>query len=211
MEIKPIPVAAFARFYESSSLNKVVRARNAHLMVTDPEAYRIRDHYLDLRNTLAKTHWKTGEIADFEKALGPLVNEQADSRKGEHYLMAGEAYVDFWKKQEAEYFKVPSSDIRIAGLPIEVTTEVGMRRRGESFALKLWFNAGKPTRQFRQAVYYMTDRVRNGGWREDWRLGVWDLRRQVILMPTPLPREFGLALEGQAAAFRQIWSRLEAE
>jgi hypothetical protein len=208
MDIKPIPMAAFARFYEASPLNKVVRARNARLMVTDQEAYQVRDYYMDLRNLLSETHWKTGDVASFERALGKLIDDQEDRRKKEHFLSTGRAYIDFWREQKAEYFSVPVSVIEIAGLPIEVVIEVGMRCQGVSFALKLWLNAAKPTRQFRQAVYYMTEMGRNEGWDEEWQPAVWDVRRQSVLTPVPLPREFGLAMEGQAAAFKQMWKKV---
>ncbi len=98
MEISPIPIAVFARFYEASPLSKVMRVRNARMMVTDPDGYKIRDYYLDLRNTLSETHWKSGDIAGFKNALVPLVDEQEDPRKKEHFLTAGKAYIDFWKK-----------------------------------------------------------------------------------------------------------------
>ncbi|MBM3926714.1 MAG: hypothetical protein FJ320_12205 [SAR202 cluster bacterium] len=211
MKTRPIPMSAFARFYEASPLNKVTRVRNALLMAVDPEGYKVRDYYLDLRNTLSETHWRTGDILSFEEALDALVEEQEDSRKKGHYLAAGRAYIDFWKKQDARYFCVPSSEVEIAGLPVEVTTEVGMRCREGSFALKLWFNAGKPTRQFRQAVQFMTCMGRDGSWREEWQPAVWDVRRQAVLPPIPIPKEFGLALEGQSAAFQRIWGRLEEE
>lgn len=207
MEIGTIPMTAFARFYEATPPAKVIMVREARLMVSDPRGYRGRDYYLDLRNTLRQTHWATNDIATFEAALGPLVAHQVIPGKKEHYQKVGDAYIAFWKKRGATFFRVPDCLIDIAGLKIRVAPEVGMSYGGDKLALKLALPAPRPTRQFRQAVQYLTAQGR-GEWPHDWQAALWDVRREEVLPPVSVPRDLALALEGQAMAFQEIWKRL---
>lgn len=211
MEIKSVPIATFARFYEATGPRKVTMVRDARIFQSDPTGYSGRDYYRDFRNTLKQTHWQTNKISTFEAALDALVAEQTIAGKQEHYRTLGEAYIKVWKKHDAHFFRVPTVSLEIAGLNIRVVTEVGMRFHGDNLALKLLLTAPRPTRQFRQAVQHLTARGRDPSWRADLQAAIWDVRREEILPQLPIPKDFQLALEGQAMAFRQIWDSLEAE
>jgi hypothetical protein len=211
MEINAIPMAAFARFYEATGPQKVAMVRDARLYQSDPDGYTGRDYYYDLRNTLRQTHWKTDDIAIFEVALDPLLSRQKQEGKREDYRAIGQAYISFWRKRDAHFFDIPGAQIDLAGLPIRVSTEVGMVYHGDNLALKLWFNAPRATRAFRQAIKYMMEQGRHpAAWRQDWQAAIWDVRREEVLPEVPTPRDLERALEGQAGAFQQIWKRLES-
>lgn len=210
MDIKPIPMTAFARFYEATGPKKVAMVREARLFQTDPDAFNQRSYYVGLLNTLRKTHWQTDDISTFEAALGPLVAEQNIPTRKEHYQKVGEAYINFWKKRDAHFFPVPSSVIEIGGLAIKVSAEVGMRYDGNNMALKLWPSAPKPTRPFRQSVRYLTEQGR-GAWNKNWTAGIWDIRREEILPFVQFSKDLPIILEGVAAMFRKIWERLDSE
>lgn len=205
---KPIAMTSFARFYDAPSVEKVRIVRDARDYAFNPRGYRERDYYRDFRNTLRTDHWKTNDINIFANALGPLVSKQSNISKAEHFLTLGESYIDFWTQQDAEFFKVPESSIEIAGLRIRVTPEVGMRINGQNFVLKLWLNSPKAKRQYRQAIQFMTTLDINKSWQTDWQPALWDVRRMEILSSVPVPKEFVSALEGQAAAFQQMWVSL---
>ena len=206
-QIKWIPMAAFARFYEATGPQKVRMVRDARIMVSDPRGYRSRDYYFELRNTLRQTHWRTNDIATFEAALGPLISDQLNDGKKDHYRKIGESYIKYWRNREATFFDVPPSFVEIAGLNIRISVEAGMNYHGDRLALKIWWNAPRPTRSFRQAIQHLTERGR-GDWYQEWQSGFWDVRREEVLPPVPMPRDFALAIEGQAMAFQQIWRSL---
>ena len=181
--------------------------RDARLMVSDPRGYRSRGYYFQLRNTLSQTHWLTNDISTFENALDPLVAEQTKQGKKEHYRQIGDSYIDLWKKRDASYFKIPSTDLEVAGLKIRISAEVGMSFGGDDLALKLWLNSPRPTRSYRQAIQYLTEEG-SGGWHQNWQTALWDVRRLETLPRVSIPKDFALALEGQAMAFQQIWKSL---
>lgn len=210
MKIVPIPMAAFARFYEATGPQKVAIVRDARLYLSDPEGYIGRDYYYDFRNTLRQTHWRADDISVFEAALDQLVARQKQEGKREHYREIGRAYINFWRKRAAHFFVVPVAQIDLAGLPIRVSVEVGMVYHGDNLALKLWLNAPRATRGFRQAIKYMMEMGSSqAAWRQDWQAAIWDVRREEVLPPVPIPKDLGRALAGQAGAFQKIWEELE--
>lgn len=137
-----------------------------------------------------------------------MLRRQKVRGRAEHYKAISDAYLDFWKKRDAQFFRIPSHDTDLAGLTIHVTAEVGMRYDGNNLALKIVFTAPKPTRHFRQVIQFLSDEAY-----EDRPLqpAIWDVRRQEILPRVPTPRDFRLALEGDAMAFQQIWRSLDRE
>ena len=204
--INSVPMTAFARFYDASGPEKVRVVRDVRLMASDPQGYRGRDYYFQLRNLLRQTHWQTDDIDTFEDALDRLVSNARPDKK-EHYRKIGQAYIDFWRKRDGHCFDVPVSMVDVAGLPIRVSLEVGMGYAGNDLALKIWWNAPRPKRAFRQTVQYLTE-LASAGWPPHWSTALWDVRRDELLPPVRIPKDFAFALEGQAVAFRQIWVSL---
>lgn len=209
LQIESVPVATFARFYEATGPGKVRTVRDSRLYQSDPKGYIARDYYLDFRNTLRQTHWQTDDISIFEAALDNLVSRQTVAGKADHFRKLGEAYINFWKKRDAHFFNIPQEFVDVAGLSIRVVSEVGMRYHGDDLALKLSLPAPSPTRSFRQVVQHLTRQAQA----QNPKLQplIWDVRREEILPPVPIPKDFQLALEGQAMAFRQIWESLDKQ
>lgn len=207
-----VPMASFARFYEARPPDKVRIVRDVRIQQSDPDGYRRRDYYNDLRNILTQTHWQTDDIGVLESAVETFIAKQKDDQKKAHFRDIAEAYIRFWKRQDASLFEVPSVEVDVAELTIRVRPEVGMRTEdGDEFALKLWFNSPRLTRQYRQANTYLMEQAQGIEWPSDWRPALWDVRRENIPPPATVARDFVLGLEGQAAAFLGIWNRLADE
>jgi hypothetical protein len=204
-----VPIGSFARFYEARPADQVRIVRDIRTRLLDPEGYKNRDYYHWLRNGIRKTHWSTNEIQIFRDGLAPFLEETREDKR-KHYKVICESYIDFWTDRAASYFRIKPVSVEMEGLTILVTPEVGMRIGDDSYALKIWLNARPPTRPARQVVHYMMDRVVRVGsdWRDDWHLGIWDIRRKNILPPIRTARDFELGLRGQAAAFLHIWNDL---
>lgn len=210
MQVGPIEMSSFARFYEATGPQKVVIVRDARLFQSDPDSYAGRDYYFDLRNTLRQTHWATGDVATFQNALDALCARQKQPGKQDHLRAIGENYVRFWSKPGARTFEVPRAQISLAGLPIRVSAEIGMDYQGDRLAVKMWFNSPRATRAYRQSVKFMMDQaITDGSWANAWQPVILDVRRAEILPPVPIPRDLRRALEGQAGAFLQIWGGLD--
>ena len=177
------------------------------MMLSDPSGYHRRDYYHGLRNTLRRTHWKTDNIETFVNALDPLLDSQRQAGKRQHYETISRAYIEFWERSEGRYFAVSGTIYDLAGLRINMSPDIGMRFRGDDMALKLWLNAQPPKRTYRQAVQFLLGEA-EFDWPANWVSGIWDVRRQAIMPPVKLPRDFAIAIEGQAAAFQQTWQTL---
>jgi hypothetical protein len=210
MQIGAILMSSFARFYEATGPQKVAIVRDARLNQSDPDSYTSRDYYFDLRNTLRQTHWATGDITTFAQVLDALCARQKQDGKEKHLREIGESYIRFWIKRGAGTFDVPRAQILLGGLPIRVSAEVGMVDRDDKFAMKLWFNAPRPTRAYRQAAEFMLRQAAaDPAWSTSWRTVILDVRREEVLPAVPIPRDLRRALEGQAGAFKQIWEGLD--
>jgi hypothetical protein len=211
VEIGNVAVATFARFSEATMAQRVRVVRDARVYRSDPKSYAQRDYYADLRNTLRKTHWQSGTdgLEAFEAAVDGMLARQKVRGRAEHYKAISAAYLDFWKKRDnAQFFPIAQSHVDLAGLTINVTAEVGMRHEGVNLALKLIFTAPKPTRHFRQVIQFLSEEAYEN---RDLSPAIWDVRREYLLPRVPIPRDFRLALEGDAMAFQQIWRSLDRE
>ncbi len=206
-EVPSVPLTMFARYYDATGPQKVSIVRDVRMMLSDPGGYRSRDYYHGLRNTLRRTHWKTNNIETFVNALDPLLGNQRQTGKRQHYETIALAYIDFWKRFEGRSFAVSGTIYDLAGLRINMSLDIGMRFRGDEVALKLWLNAQPPKRTYRQAVQFLIGKA-EFDWPANWASGIWDVRRQAILPTVKLPRDFAIAIEGQAAAFQQTWHTL---
>ena len=184
--------------------------RDIRMRLTDPEGYILRDYYNPLRNGIKRTHWATGDIQTFRDGFIPFLDRTRQDKK-EHYRAIGQSYIDFWEERDGSYFQVRSVDVEIGGLTILVTPEVGMRIGDDSYTLKIWLNSQPPTRAARQVIQHSMERASEicDSWDTSWHLGIWDIRRKNILPPMRTARDFELGLTGQAAAFLQIWNKLD--
>lgn len=213
MEIRPVAVATFARFYEAPGLQQERMVREARLMQADSKGYIGRDYYGAFRNALAETHWQSGDLDAFEYVLDGLVDSQKSPQRQEKYRILGERYLDFFRKHpNARLFTVPTIYATFAGLEMRVSTEIGMSYEGDDLALKLYLRAPqKPTRAFRLAIEHITHRARQGVWNPNWRSAILDLHRGVIRYPRPIPQRFDIVIDGQATMFQYYWNRIDDE
>ena len=209
MEIRPVAVATFARFYEAPGPEQERMVREARRMQAG--GYPGRDYYAAFRNALAETHWRSNEIETFEFVLDGLVAAQKSPTKQKNYRTLGDTYIKFWKKREgARVFTVPTVSTEFEGLTIRVYTEIGMSYGGNDMALKLYLRAPqRPTRSFRQAIEHITTKARQGAWNPNWQSAILDLHREDILISPPIPDRFSIVVEGQAQLFQYYWNRLD--
>ena len=205
-----IPIASFARFYEARPASQPRIVRDIRIQQSDPDSYRKRYYYHDLRNILSQTHWQTNDIEVFEAALEPFLADQKDDQKKEHFRQIGDAYIRYWKSRNARLFEVAPVEVDIAGLTICVRPEVGMRTDdGDDLVLKLWFNSPRLTRQYRQAIKYLMEQARTEAeWPDSWQPYLWDVRRENIPPPVTVTADSILGIRGQAAAFLGIWNQI---
>lgn len=201
-----IGMATFARFYDAPASGKGRVITDARTYVAKPNEYNHRAYYWALRNTLSQTHWKSNDLSDFSDAVEGMLSNIKKEHRVENYRKVSEAYLSFWTKQgDAQFFKIPTERIEIAGLTILINPEIGLRRPGDNLALKVWFSAPKPKRSYRQAIQYLMNEAQQHGWQPGVQPALWDVRREEIMPSVPIAKDFPLVIRGQAAAFREMW------
>lgn len=199
----------FARFYEATRVAQVRIVREYRSRYTDPKGYRGRDYYRELRNVLLTSHWRRGDLRTLPTALEELVDRQTDSSKAENLREISASYIEGWhSRNNAELFMPPYGMYEIANVAIRITPEVGMKFNGDEYALKLWFNRPVPKRQYRQAIQYLMDEGRPDSWSPWWHTAMWDVRRDRILEPLALPRDFEFTIRTAAVSFLDLWTQL---
>ena len=213
-----ISMALFARFYEATPPAKVRVVREIRSRATDPDGYIARDYYGELRSTIRATHWGSGSIDGLAAAISDLVADMRTrkrkvslEKKAEHYELISGKYLDGWVGFGAGYFPGPRSSVQIGNLRITVNPDLGMRYADAEYAVKLWLNAPRPTRQFRATIQHLMTVGRGADWDPAWAVSMWDVRRGLMLPPVAIHRDFGLALESQAAAFDHIYTDLQQQ
>ena len=216
LENPTIGMATFARFYNAPASGRELIVKEARTFLIDPKGYLQRSYYWALLNTLRQTHWNTHDLSDFkialEETLERLPNTKGKESRKDHYNKIGQAYLEFWyKQQDAQFFKIPPARIEIQGLTILVNPEVGLRRHGDELALKLWLSSPRPNLGFRQAIQYLMAEAQSQGWERHLQPALWDVRRKEILPNVRLARGFERVIRSQAAAFRVHWDALGTE
>ena len=210
--VPKVPVKMFAEFYQARPAKQVSIVRTIRTRLINPEMYMAHNYYGALRNAIRDTHWATRNIETLQDALEHLM-ESIRQDKQQNYRTAIESYIRFWHDRNASCFPVKAVDVEMAGLTIAVNPELGMQTGDDFQALKIWFDAERPTQPARQVIYYFMDRAReqSNEWEDYWHSGIWDIRRRNIPLPPRNARDFGLGLYGQIAAFLQIWNELEQQ
>ena len=217
MEIGIQPVTAFARFFEATPGNSVKVVRDARLFQSDPGSYIKRAYYGPFLSALKQTHWKGTDLATFESKLEDVVMEIAGSNskgraaKEKRYRDLGKDYITYWQQYpDSQPFEVPEAVTAIAKLRLCVTAELGIRVGSDEFALEPYFRLPQPTRLYRQAIQHITQQARQNVWHSDWIAAIYDVDRKTRLPDICVnPRDLGIALQGAAANFIQIWNSIE--
>lgn len=203
MDMHPVALSTFARFYEATT-------ESAKLRIVREIRGSGFDFYWALRNTLAETHWRSDDLTTFEDAVDGLVKSMKSEAQRAHYLKICKGYIKFWKGfEDAHVFRVPSLDIEIEGLPIKVNYEIGMRDGEDERPLKLHLRAKVPTRDYRRAIQGVTERAREFAveWSTNWVPKILDTRKGQLAEYVPNSNDFNMMLEAAANAFVYYWER----
>lgn len=204
MEIRPLPLSTYARFFEATTQSAKDR------IVSEFRSPGGFDFYWALRNALSQTHWETNDLSTFEDALDPLVdNIPSDSQK-KHYAALGEGYIKFWKRHpDAQVFRVPDAWVKIDQLTIKVNYEIGMQSGDDWRPLKLHLRAKTPSRHYRLAIQEVTSKVTV--WDNNWVPELLDTRAGETTVLVPRPDRIEQDLEAEANNFAFRWNQMERE
>ncbi len=201
IDIHPIPLSTFARFYEATT-------ESAKLRIVREARGSGYDFYWALRNTLAETHFRSDDLSTFEDAVIGLVGSLKSESQRTHYRKICQGYINFWKRfDEAHVFPVSPIDTEIEGLTIKVNYEIGMRDGEDERPIKLHLRAKAPTRDYRRAIQGVTSKASEFVWDTNWQPRILDTRKGELAEYVPFPQDFDMIMESAASHFVDMWER----
>ena len=209
MEIPAIRMTSFAEFHDTSRSRRATMVRNLREQYLQPEMYRYRNYYHQIRNCMVQCHWQTNEVQVFADAYEHLNFNPRYPQKRDSAMDIAEHFMRHWEKEGESIFEVSHGGGELGRLPLRIAPDVGVKtKNGDYLAAKLWFKHDKPKRAYRQAFHWMADQFRPPTWNQDWQPAIWDVRRQTFLQPLRPPKDIRLNLIGDAAAFIGMWDAL---
>ena len=115
-------------------------------------------------------------------------NKRGNRTRLQTYRCLKERYVDTWRSQGANYFKIKRADVSFGKLSVTVDPEVGMRTLTADRALKLWFYEREVTTKIIGVCSYLLwEAAAYADWPRPWRPGTWDVYRSRLMDADPRP------------------------
>ena len=104
-----------------------------------------------------------------------------------------------------EVFEVPKLSTSVGGLTIKVDPEIGMRTKAGEQGLRLWLGIPPMAARYSEIFHYLLGKAsKEPDWPAQWHLNVWDVRRQVILLPPHMPDD----IEDRVTGHGLDWLRM---
>ncbi len=209
VKIPAIRMTSFAEFHDTSRSRRATMVRNLREQYLQPEMYRHRNYYHQIRNCMVQSHWKTNEIQVFSNAYEHLRFNPRYPQKRESAMNIAEHYLRHWEKEGDSIFEASSGYGSLGEIRLSIVPDIGVKtKNGDYFVTKLWFKHDKPKRAYRQAFHWFAEEMRPTAWDREWQPVIWDVRREVFLQPVRPPKDIRLNLIGDAAAFIGMWNAL---
>ena len=191
MTVPAITLASFADFYDTIRSKRAAMVRNLRDRHFSPDTYHHRDYYLQIRNCIGNSHWRSNQIHVFADAFGSLNFDSKQARKQKAAHDIADNYISHWNRQGESVFNVPTHVAGFEGLHLRFAPDIGVRTiHGDLLAAKLWFKYNKPNLPYRQAFHWLSYNLRPDNWDENVQPVIWDVRREEFLMPPPnMPKD----------------------
>lgn len=162
------------------------------------------DFWKPLREGIREYH-KSGSRD--KHALNNVMLGLTDVKKTRRYLTAITAYKKFLGRKRITWFDPPSDLWSFGGLNVRVNPELGLCVNGHNYVIKLYFKNEAPTKNRLQAVIQimhsaLITHVTNGA-----DMAVLDVASGKLTTGSFQPN-INLLLQGEAAAFVQMWNSI---
>lgn len=162
------------------------------------------DFWRQLREGIAEFH-RNGHNITWLQALPARLS---DPKKVKRYPEAIRSYIKFLGRKQIEWFEPPRSKWTYADLTININPELGLKIKGNPYAIKLFFKDDKLDKRKSDIVFYIMEEQLRDLVLPNTTMAILDVKTPKLLTPTKIPDNMSILLESEAIAFMQIWNRI---
>jgi hypothetical protein len=121
------------------------------------------------------------------------------------------AYKRFLGRKHTRWFDPPRGRWAHAELTVRVNPELGLDIDGNRHVVKLYFKKQPLSKRRVESILRLMEKTLKAGEGESFAVAVLDVANAKLIRPTiPVP-DLDILLQSEAAAFMEIWQRLERE
>ena len=124
------------------------------------------------------------------------------------YSAAFKGYKRFLGASETRWLNPPSGKWSFGDLTVRVNPELGLRIDTDRYLIKLYFKDEAPTKNRVQIVMKMMNTVLGNQVKDGTQMAVLDVSKGKLILQTASIPGLSALLEGEAAAFLQMWKAL---
>lgn len=158
------------------------------------------DFWKALREHIVSTHQNGKGPGSLDAVLGALT----DKKKQDNYPLAIAGYRKWWGKQDLVWFAPSKADWLYGDFSVRVNPEVGVVLDGTPHMIKLHFKDAKLQKKQSEVIVHLMQEVLGPQTTDNVTMGVLDVRRARLFLPTPSP-VLPLLLESEMASIATAW------
>jgi len=197
-----ITLTQFVDFVLKSGSPKLTVVR--HVKKQHGEGYSPQtDFYKPIRDALVELHRAGQPLTTLEQVLRGLT----DKKKQTAYPVLVRGYKKFAARRALEWFGPPRKAWVVDDLSVSLNPELGLKIGGSPHLVKLYFKDGEPGKRQVEAMLHLLQselRPKTGG----VRVGLLDVRRGKLILPTDYDPAYLTLMEGEARSFASIYRSL---
>ena len=172
--------------------------------------YPAEDFYKPLRECIAEAAQKNLKGGETLDTVRSTLNK-LDRKKLNAYQECGEGYKKWRGRKDIvwdrDFNPQDSSEWSHDRLVVRVNPEIGLLIKGVPHIVKLYFKAPQLSELRLQTMYYLLKRYDYRG-HSNFNVGILELRRGRLRVPSRNIPDIGHLLAGEAAAFQTMWESL---
>lgn len=191
-------LTTFDDFVTANSTSKITRVKAAKDFLNDPTPFQVRSFYNPLKRGLIEAFEAGGAPADIRAAAAA-----ASAPRARHYEECAAGAVRWRGRKALVWADVRPTTWSHGDLTVKVNPELGLEIDGVPYVIKLYFKEPALTKRKCEVPLHLLDLCY-----PDARVGVLDLRRGKLHVPTRLVAGIDALLQGEAASFVTMWNAL---
>lgn len=196
-----ISMTTFNDFVAASSMTKLTQVRNAKRIYDAPnEDFKLQDYYLALRLGIGKCLEADGD----RRALDDVLSHVHDGKKVANYVACVDGLKRWIGRKTIEWMGCPRRPWSSGDLVVSVNPEAGLRIGGVAHVIKLHLKAPVLSQRAADPMLRLLE-ITHG---RQGQVGILDVRRSRLIVPTKSLAGLDPLLAGEAASFVTMWEQV---
>lgn len=195
-------MTTFVDFAVASGTRQLTCVRNAKEMYSDGYEPKI-DFWKPLREAIVSLLRENRPKDSLREFMSGITHEQ----KLTSYPKVLAGFEKWMGRKRIEWFGYEPVTWRSGDLSVRVNPELGVRMDGVDHVIKLYFKAEQPTKPRLDTMLHMINTTIPSKYAVS-KVGILDIQRSKLHVPTRPIANLDALLAGQAAAFVEMWKRI---